>query len=236
MDGSARLSKVMVDSEARVTDQDARVGGDQHAVVVESRGAYGRHRAWFDPDAGFLPRLVEVEKAGSDIFGTTTVAALRIEAPLNTFWPGGVIERVVENIANVEIKEFDSAFIPVAFDFTQTRCYADGTSATQRTEFRVSDVDFDPTYAPSDFKVTVAIPDGTPVAMLGVPQILYEWRDGGITKLVDQRAAWALAGQRFSDASANSTVPILVAAALCAAALIAFAVFLKRRRSASRAD
>lgn len=236
MDGAARLSKVMADSMARVTDPESRVGQDEDAVVAESRGPYGRHRVWFDPDAGFLPRRVEVEKAGSDIFGNTTVAALRMRAPLNTFWPDGAIERVIENIENVEIEQFDSAFIPVAFVFTQTRCYAGAASATQRTEFRVSDVDFDPTYAPSDFKITVAIPDGTPVAMRGVPQILYEWRDGRITKLVDQKAAWALAGQRFSDDSANSNVPILVAAVLFVAALIGCAAFLKRRRSASRAS
>lgn len=232
MDGTERLSNLVAGSEPRIVDADARDAAGHRTILVESRGKYGRHRIWFDPDVGFLPRQVEVEKAGDDIFGSTTVAAAKEPLPLNTFWPDGILERVVETFTDVDIKRIGSTVVMVGFTFTLTRHYAGGVSAAQRSEIRLSDVEFNPSRNDSDFKITVPIPNGNPVAMLGAPQILYEWRDGQIKKVVDQKAAWALAGQRFARSESGGLgVPVVVVAASIIAALLLASVIWRRGRS-----
>ncbi len=219
-DGTSRLSKVLADSEVRVVDTSASDGAGHRAVLVESRGKFGRHRVWFDPGAGYLPRRVEVEKTGSDVFGTNTVAKLGPHGFPDSFWPDLSVDRVLIAITDVDIRRIENAFAIVGFTYTLTRRHAGGVSASERTIIRVDDLDLNPPYDPSDFQVTVPIPNGTNVYMHGVPQIVYEWRDGEVVKSADQSAVHTLMGHKFAGSASPGWGTALFAAATIVGAVL----------------
>ncbi|HEX7379927.1 MAG TPA: hypothetical protein VF278_22580 [Pirellulales bacterium] len=233
-DGVSRLSTVLAESGTSATTSLASGGLLSRDVLVESRGKYGRHRVWFDPDVGFLPRRVEVEKFGSDIFGTGTVASLGPHGLRDSFWPDLPVERVDITIDDVQIEQTGGAFVITGFTYKLTRHHPQLVLATERTDVRVTNIDLNPVYGDTDFKITVPIPDGTPVHMRGVSQIAYEWRDGEVVKSLDQGAAKALSGQTFSAGEgAVWKVWLLVGATLIGALLVTAAIW-SRRRSRSR--
>lgn|SRR5487761_1413142 len=121
LDGTSRLSEVLAHSKGRVVDANAKDAAGRRAVLVESHGKFGRHRVWFDPDAGYLPRRVEVEKTGADVFGTKTVADLGPHGFPDSFWPDLPVERVLIAITDVNIRQIATAFTTVGFTYTLTR-------------------------------------------------------------------------------------------------------------------
>lgn len=229
VDRNTRLSHVIEESRPRIVSGPGEGLSNQNTVLVESRGKYGRHRVWFDPSAGYLPRRVEVQKSGADIFGTKTVAELGPHHFPDSFWPDLAVEKVDILISDVDITKVNDEFVTAGFTYTLTRHHAGGATAAERTEIRITDIDLNPTYDASDFKITVPIPNGTYVQMRGVPQIGYEWRDGQVVKSLDESAAHALAGQTFSASEGTGrTTLLLVGAALVGALLVAVAVWSRR--------
>lgn len=175
--------------------------GDATTWIVKSRGKYGEHKVWFDPQAG-LPRRIKIRKGPEDLFDSLELRMLdgnfvrslevaqkpfRFSTPLddgNT----NILKEWTYRIDDVKIESKGGVPVLVSFERTTKCVYEDGREVPDRHSLQVSDVDFDRANWPGNaFRLWIEIPEGYPVPVTGedgkYDRSRYEWRQGGIRKV-----------------------------------------------------
>lgn len=192
-DGDRPVWDVVRDGlELEVLPEMETVGGAA-TYVVRSRGRFGRHTLWLDPEAGGLPRRIEIDKQPGHLFSNTQLGVEttpRSAKQAQGLPPGFLKKRILEESHQlwdkIQIEKRQGIFVITAFDTaTRTTMRVDDNveKSVTRIEYRTSVVDLDPaTWPPSAFLPRVEIPNGTRVTTRD-PQAPAVWIDGKVEKV-----------------------------------------------------
>lgn len=170
--------------ESNLTTSEQALQGE-NVFVLRGKGRFGAYSLWLDPKHGSLPRRISVRKTLSDYAGDRQLSSFR---------------GVREMKADVEVsrlEKFGDVHLMTEFAILYQTLFSDGSRQSQTT-CRLSKIDVSPNVSTSDaFKVSVDIPNGTPVQVNDAPGIEYVWKDDRILKLVDTEYAKDLRGRTF---------------------------------------
>jgi len=169
--------------ESNLTTSEQALQGEK-VFVLRGKGRFGAYSLWLDPKHGSLPRRISVRKTVSDYAGDHQLSSFR---------------GVREMKADVEVsrlEQFGDVHLMTEFAILYQTVYNDRT-ADSRTMCRLSNIDLSPTVSSDSFRLSVDIPNGTPVQVDDARAIEYVWEDGRILKLVDTEYAKDLRGQTF---------------------------------------
>jgi len=161
--------------------------------ALESRGKFGEHTVWIDPDRGGLPRRIEIRKNLGDLYSEIQLGA-RVgavdEAPRK---PGSIpraapprqppdIRAFSLRVDDIQIEKRDGAFVMTAWKTEEKVTFGDGRPGDRREEHAVGAVDFKPETWPKDaLRLTIEIPDKTRVSVRdGLDGTNYEWIGGEV--------------------------------------------------------
>lgn len=211
--------------------QDEIVDGHQ-TIRIECTGPHGTHRLWLDPVMGCLPRRIEVEKSGDDLYSGKPVSAHGPHHVKGWHWPDLQLSRVSVVVDRVELTSLNESPAITGFTYNRTMVYDGGASARERLVVGVKDLQIDPTFAQDAFKVRSSIPNGTPVSVAGVSQIHFEWRDGKVLKVFDGLAGRETGGFKGPPRSLG-TWAYLALISVSALGLVGLWRFFARRNTKS---
>lgn len=182
--------------EARVLDlsPDMEVVAGHKTHVVTSRGKYGLHKLWLDPEFGYLPRQIEIVKLDGDLFEAVQIGVEQGSRDTTRIVDGGAQIRSMRasytmtesrvRVENVQLEKIEGRFWTTAFDHIhdQTMKYADRTEKSKyRIDYRTQSVDCNPDSWPADvFRFGVEVRDGTAVRFLDNRDKRAVWRNGKI--------------------------------------------------------
>jgi hypothetical protein len=152
--------------------------------VVKSHGKFGTHTLWLDPEFGFLPRQIVVNKQGGHLFNEIQLGVEQSQsAPLSAAPANYTIEEARDRIDSVQLGERQGHFVITAFDHLHERTvkHADSTKHRKhRIEYRTQTIDFEQEAWPANaFQFAIDIPNGTRVRSSDQTKS-YVWRDGMI--------------------------------------------------------
>ena len=225
-EGQQTLSDLLRESKISTDGKEYAIDGNRHLKLLEAHGKYGVIHFWLDPEADYVPRKVSMKKRGTDILDTKPVNSLSDIGGKGTMWPTGKLSEYEQVIDNVQVAKISNVLLIDAFTETEVYRFASGESLTMRNDVTISDLNLNPNFPAEYFQISTEIPDGTEVRDLDNPQIVYEWRDGKIGKVLDKKQIDALGTANFSKDNAGSSkrfifVAINVVVILSIIALIA---------------
>ncbi|NLZ03575.1 MAG: hypothetical protein GXY19_00185 [Phycisphaerae bacterium] len=171
--------------------RDAMESVDGHdTCVLEAATKYGKHSLWLDPDAGFNPRRITVQKEVGDLDGDRRLGTPppRLPEGVESAVPRIAVVKVEMTVESIEIANISGVFVPVAAEISTREQYEDGQFMESTSVVKRSAIDFTP-----DFETLRAfvldVPDGTPVAYQDARSrmgVKYEWFEGRPKAQVDQ--------------------------------------------------
>jgi hypothetical protein len=205
---------ILMDLQHTIRDEDI----DGHRVkCITSQSAYGTHRLWVDPEAGYAPRRFECQKKNYDLYGNTPISMLK---PITDLGDRRPHQRPVEFrfiVDQVQLSPIASSATPIVsrFQFSEIRLYEGGATFIRRTSVKLSNIRLECTDA--DLTLTLAVPDATPVTIQDAPSIRAIWQDGEVVKSIDRDALLRFDGVELKARStrrwtliAMNTVAILI--------------------------
>jgi len=155
--------------------------------VLEAVGSYGRHVLWLDPEYGFNPRRIVVQKRPDDLFdGKPLNTPVKYKASQMPAIPVSGKVRVDVTVNSIEISEVDGIFVATGAEIEVSHVYANGKRTGVHVHHRRENIDFTPDFeAMSAFLMNA--PNGTEVSYRDGSGggIEYEWRDGRVVPAVD---------------------------------------------------
>lgn len=223
-DNDTPIWEVMLDSPAIDAATEPEVIDGVPTYRVTSRGTLGDHSVWLDPNAGYLPRRVEIRKTRDQLPQRPSRDAPGANG--NSRQPPPERVEYVQRIDAIRIEPFDGIPVITAFNLEGHSRLSDGRAGATRVEFRITSVSVKPEeWAPDALELKTAIPEGTPVYALDSPGISYVWKDGAIIKDVTSPVAHV----EFSPPGKRRYVWLWVCNAIAVAAIAGFAI--RRRRT-----
>jgi hypothetical protein len=172
------------------------IGGDE-TWVLKSRGKFGEHTVWFDPQKGGLPRRIEIRKQNGDLYNDEQLGSRPADSPPRRGKPGQPApfearQDIFDRIDNIQVEEKDGVFVITGFDcahrFTRVRTRK---PVETRSEFRIRAIEIDPKLTEGALEFDIKIPNSTRVGVFlnaplefssGSPDTYEEWNDGKLQK------------------------------------------------------
>lgn len=192
VDDGQPLWKVMQEAATLKVSPQMEPVADHQTLVVTSQGRFGTHTLWLDPEFGFLPRRIVIQKRPGDLLDKVQLGveqspasgiAPRV-APGLQRQPNFTVQECRDSFERIHLENKQGNFVITAFDHVQEKTvkYADRTERMQqRAEYRTQQFDFEPDHWPAKpFRPGFTIPDGTPVASRENPQQRFVWKNGKI--------------------------------------------------------
>jgi hypothetical protein len=97
-------------------------------------------------------------------------------------------------------------------------------------EFKLSEIDFNPTFSDADFKFRQQIADGTRITMEDARQLQYAWQNGAVTAIAGAGARASAATARFQHDGSKRLRWLLVANVVVLVVLFCVVVYRRRQR------
>jgi hypothetical protein len=159
-------------TNTRILDQREEVDGHTCFVLTGSRSPFGRYTLWCDPNCGYMPRKILIEKSGDDTVGGRRIANMRYvtegNRPVN-------LSKLVYTVDSMRFQQFGAAFLPIECRMTTRHEYVDGNWHVMDDTCKREKVELKP-----DLKGAFQpnLPNGFRLTNLETPNAPYEWRDG----------------------------------------------------------
>ncbi|MGQ0634711.1 MAG: hypothetical protein ACT4QC_08880 [Planctomycetaceae bacterium] len=209
-DGNQPLWRVMSDASSVELLPEPEMIGTAKTFALKSRGKFGEHSVWLDPEHGYLPRKIEIRKCADDLFDSLSLDVLdgsrlmisgvankpRPARPSRPPPPGGVKLRETKartltswtiRIDDVKLERVSGVPVMTAFEQTTEYAFDDGTIELTRSRLQVRHLDFDARDWPANaFQLWIDIPDGYQVSVYqdasGKMDLTkqYEWWQGRV--------------------------------------------------------
>ncbi len=187
------LPDVMRAGSALRVREDMELVDGHETYVLEADTKYGKHIVWLDPEYGFNPRRIVIQKSGDDLFDdkplSTPLPDRRAgEANIATHSVDSPRLSVDTTLDSVKIERIGDVFVLTEARITTVESFPNNTSAKRVCVFRRSEIDLEPDFDAMGAFVMDA-PNGTPVRFLDRPSptggVDVRWRDGKIDAYVD---------------------------------------------------
>ena len=176
------IAVLKMSNSTKVRKQMEVVDG-RRTYVLEAQTPYGHHTLWLDPDHGFYPKRIVIEKQPGDLMDDKPLAmtADQSRAYHDPFYPDAPLKQFRITVAPITVEAVDGLYFPTSATIEIVRTYTDGREVTARITYECNHIDLKPDFeAIGAFRLDV--PDGIPVFFMDDPRadagIRYEWRDG----------------------------------------------------------
>ena len=160
--------------------------------VLEADTIYGHYTVWMDPNSGYNPRRVVVERDTQNLLAIDT-SIKKINSQTNNQLtavnprPGRPsFERITEVMDIHKIQEIGGDFFTTAGTTTTTRVYSDGSVKKFHTVCEISMIDFNPDFNDIPGIFLPDVPNGTKVHDDNRPTGKFIWLDGKVVSLVTE--------------------------------------------------
>jgi len=179
-DNQQPVWKVMREAATLELLPDTKIIAQHKTHVIRSTGAFGTHTLCLDPEFGFLPRQIVIQRQNGHLFNAIQLgveqnpsarlpeaARARLQAR-GMLQPAYTITESENRLANLQLSERHGQFVITDFDHSQQQTVKSGDRTEQkqnRTEYRTQVFDLRPDSWPADaLQTAVDIPNGTPVS------------------------------------------------------------------------
>ena len=174
-------------STLRVRDTMETVGSHQ-TYVLEAETEHGRYTLWIDPEHGFNPRRIVVERQGGHLLDGRVLSSppLKPAKAGNALFPTVPLKghRVV--LDSVEIERIGDTFVPTEAKISLTRTYSSDEKVVFTTSYKRTGIDLDPDFEAIGDAFVLDVSDGTAVLNVDLQMIKYQWQGGKVVPLIDQ--------------------------------------------------
>jgi len=155
--------------------------------VLEATTPYGHNTVWMDPNCGYTPRRVIVERGPEDLYGGKPVSAPPAPpipglTPLSP--PRPPLERARFVLDILKIKEIGGGFMATEGTTTLTLVYSDGSIKKTHGACELTLVDLHPDFNNVPDAFVLDVPDGTRVFDDDFPAGKFKWQNGKMVSLV----------------------------------------------------
>jgi len=144
--------------------------------VLEATTPYGHYTVWMDPNCGYSPRRVIVERGPDDLYGGKPVSA-RSGPSRPTF------ERARFVLDILKIKEIGGGFMATEGTTTTTHVYSTGSIERTHGVCELALVDLHPDFNDVPDAFVLDVPDGTRVFDDDFPVGTFKWQNGQMVSL-----------------------------------------------------
>jgi len=196
-------------------------------VLVEADNAYGAQQVWFDPARNYWPVKMILTKRADDLEFGKPLATVNYDV---VGYPPGVRKEIVRDFGNVTFTRFGERDMISGFTYTEGQSFLDGAAATTRSAVALEQFAYPDVNAADAFRLTMKIPDGTPVSMQDDPQVNYVWKNGAPVKRIEEAALKPFDSVTFVNSKGGWLRVITMA--VCGIACVCLAIWLVRRRMA----
>ena len=156
--------------------------------VLEATTPYGHYTVWMDPNCGYSPRRVMVERGPDDLYGGKPLSA-----PPPPPIPGLTrlgpsrppLERARFVLDILKIKEIGGGFMATEGTTTSTHVYSDGSIKRRHGACELTLVDLHPDFNDIHNAFVLDVPDGTRVFDDDFPAVRFKWQNGKVVADVD---------------------------------------------------
>ncbi len=159
--------------------------------VLEATTPYGRYTVWMDPNCGYSPRRVIIERGPKDLFDGKPVSTPLPPSPSGLprgtpLIPMAPLEHVRFVLEIEKIKEIGGGFFATEGTTTTTEVYSDGSIMEFHAVCERTLIELNPDFNDIPDAFVLDVPNGTRVFDLDFPSIHYVWQDGKITTDIDE--------------------------------------------------
>jgi hypothetical protein len=155
--------------------------------VIEAATPYGHYTVWMDPNCGYSPRRVSVERGPKDLYDGRPVSTPRpLPPPGHTRKPLPARERVRFVLEISKIKEIDGGFIATQGSTTLSTDFSDRSNEEIHGVCEFTLIDLNPDFKKIPDAFVLGVPDGTQVLNIDDPKSKFKWQDGKMVPLIAQ--------------------------------------------------
>ena len=155
--------------------------------VIEAATPYGRYTVWMDPNCGYSPRRVIVERGPKDLYDGKPVSTPRpLPPPGYTRKPQPTRERVRFVLEISKIKEIDGGFMATEGSTTLSTDFSDGSNEEIHGVCEFTLIDLNPDFNKIPDAFVLGVPDGTQVINMDDPKGKFKWQNGKMVPLIAQ--------------------------------------------------
>jgi hypothetical protein len=171
----------LLQEQGEVTVRPARedVGGSLCYVVEAAAKDHGRYSLWLDPDHGYLPRKVVVEKSAEDDYGGSHLTQLPQLRDLT---------KIEWSMTDIQIESVNGVLVPVSCRIAETWQGRDGVIQKTSGEYKRTKIDLNPDFeAIGAFKPD--LPEGIKVNSqdaVGIG-VAFQWKGGAVVPAINEK-------------------------------------------------
>ena len=155
--------------------------------VLEATTPYGQYSVWMDPNCGYSPRRVIVERGPKDLLDGKPVSTPRPPPPPGfTRKPRPTREHVRFVLEISKIEEIDGDFMTTKGSTISSTVFSDGSKEESHDVCEFTLIDLDPDFNKIPDAFVLGVPDGTQVYNMDFPEGKFKWQDGKMVPLITQ--------------------------------------------------
>jgi hypothetical protein len=155
--------------------------------VLEATTPYGHYTVWMDPNCGYSPRRVIVERGPKDLYDGKPVSTPPPPPPPGyTRKPQPTREHVRFTMEISKIKEIDGGFMATEGSTTLNTDFSSGSKEEIHGVCEFTLIDLNPDFNKIPDAFVLGVPDVTQVIDLDFPEGKFKWKNGKMVPLVAQ--------------------------------------------------
>ena len=154
--------------------------------VLEATTPYGHYTVWMDPNCGYSPRRVIVERGPKDLYDGKPVSTPRPVSQHNAHLsPRPTRERARFELEISKIEQVGDCLIATQGTGNITETFSDGSIEKCNTECECTFVDPSPDFNDIPNAFVLDVPNGTPVSNVDFPAGRFKWQNGKMVSDID---------------------------------------------------
>ena len=184
------LSEILVEKSSEITVRPSmEVVNGYSTYVLEANTQYGHYTVWMDPNCGYSPRRVVIERGEKGMLAIQPHLNLKTNnKPTDkaTRPARPSVERTTEIMDIQKIQKINGNYFAAAGTTTTTRIYFNGSVKKFNRTCEISLIDFNPDFNEIPGVFIPDVPNGTAVHDDNVPDSKFFWQDGKVVSLVTE--------------------------------------------------
>jgi len=167
----------------RLRDKTEIVDGHE-TFVLEAETKYGKHILWIDPEYGFNTRRMAIHKVAGDYDSNTKLGDQPRPLPpnVNPAVPWCATVKSDLTVDNIRIEKVDGRYVPVSAKIRDYEGFEDGQFTEVISNYKRSDIDFNPDFDAMVRDFLEEVPDETKVYVYHEQSstATYKWQKGQV--------------------------------------------------------
>ena len=157
--------------------------------VLEATTPYGQYSVWMDPNCGYSPRRVIVERGPKDLYDgrpVSTPPPPGLVPSGNQMVPRPTLKHVRFVLEISKIEEIDGDFMTTKGSTISSTVFSDGSKEESHGVCEFTLIDLDPDFNKIPDAFVLGVPDGTQVYNMDFPEGRFKWQNGKMVPFIAQ--------------------------------------------------